>query len=211
MIVVDTERSGSIDVEKNGIWQIGAIEFENPSNTFFQEARIDDDDIITEEALKIIGKTETDLRNKNKQSQKELISNFLKWASKIENKIFVAQNPPYDFGFIVAKTKKYKLKFPFHHRTIDLHSIAVMKHLEIRGKMPFEKEESIFGLSKILEFCGIEDKRMNLENNQNAKEGNPHNGLEDAKLEAECLSRILYGKGLLKEFKGFEIPDYLIG
>ena len=71
MIVVDTERSGSIDVEKNGIWQIGAIEFENPSNTFFQEARIDDDDIITEEALKIIGKTETDLRNKNKQSQKE--------------------------------------------------------------------------------------------------------------------------------------------
>lgn len=206
MIIVDTERSGSIDFEKNGVWQIGAVEFENPSNTFFQEARIDDEDIINKESLRVTGKTEVDLRDKNKQSQKELISNFLKWSSKIENKIFVAQNTPYDFGFIVAKAKKYNLKIPFHHRTLDLHSVAVMKFLEIKGKLPFEKGESVLGLSRILEFCGIEDNRINLENGNN---GTPHNGLQDAKLEAECLSRILNGRALFKEFEKFRVPEYL--
>jgi len=64
-------------------------------------------------------------------------------------------------------------------------------------------------LAKILEFCGIEDKRMQLKENEVVQEGSPHNGLEDAKLEAECLSRILYGKKILPEFESNEIPDFL--
>jgi len=43
MIVVDIETSG-IDYNRVGIWQIGAIEFENQ---FLEESRIDDEDEIT--------------------------------------------------------------------------------------------------------------------------------------------------------------------
>lgn len=45
MIVVDIETSG-LDFNKCGIWQIGALELENPANTFLEEARIDDEDEI---------------------------------------------------------------------------------------------------------------------------------------------------------------------
>ena len=63
MIVVDIETSG-LYPEKHGIWQIGALDFYNSQNVFLEEARIDDEDEISEEALKIIGKTKAELRNK---------------------------------------------------------------------------------------------------------------------------------------------------
>jgi len=69
--------------------------------------------------------------------------------------------------------------------------------------------KSEFSLAKILEFCGIKDKRMQLKENEVVQEGSPHNGLEDAKLEAECLSRILYGKNMFNEFEGDAVPRYL--
>jgi hypothetical protein len=37
----------------------------------------------------------------------------------------------------------------------------------------------------------------------------PHNGLRGAKIEAEALSRLIYGKNLLEEYKEFKIPQYL--
>ena len=208
MIVVDIETSGNLDPD-NGIWQIGAVEFENPNNTFLQEARIDKKDKIEEEALKVTGKTEAELRDKNKQSQKQLLKNFFEWTSKIKNKIFVAHNTPFDYGFLTLKSKQYNLKFPFNHRTFDLHVFAVMKYFEINGKIPIEEGKSSFNLSKVLEFCGMEDKRIRLKDKEVIKNGSPHNGLEDAKLEAECLSRILYGKGLFAEYGKFNIPNYL--
>src|SRR3989344_2210608 len=100
MIVVDIETSGNFDPYKNGIWQIGAVEFENPSNTFLEEAKIDDEDAVEEGALKVTGKTEEQLRDKHKQSQKQLLINFFEWCSKIKDKTLVAHNTPFDYGFI---------------------------------------------------------------------------------------------------------------
>jgi len=45
MMVFDIETSGT-NFYKCGIWQIGALELENPENTFLQEGRIDDKDKI---------------------------------------------------------------------------------------------------------------------------------------------------------------------
>ena len=36
-----------------------------------------------------------------------------------------------------------------------------------------------------------------------------NNALEDAKLTAECFSRLLNGKNLFPEYAKFKIPDYL--
>ena len=76
MIVLDIEASG-LDSGRCGIWQIGALDFENPDNYFLEEGRIDDEDIVEQDALKVIGKEESELRDKTKQSQKQLIINFL--------------------------------------------------------------------------------------------------------------------------------------
>ncbi len=209
MIIIDIETSGNFDPVKNGIWQIGAVEFENPNNIFLEESRIDDTDNVEKNALKIIGKTEEELRDKNKQSQEQLLKNFFDWVSKIENKTLLAHNTPFDYGFLVLKAKKYGLEIPFQHRTFDLHVIASMKYFNINKKFPIEKGKSQMNLPKVLEFCGISDKRIQIKDGEVIKEGSSHNALEDAKLEAECFSRIVYGKNLFKEFEKFPLPDYL--
>ena len=217
MIILDIETSG-IYLETHGIWQIGALDFYNPQNTFLEEARIDDEDEIEPSALKVTGTTESYLRNSNKQSQKKLIENFFKWAGTVKIKNPVCQNPQFDVGFINYKARKYNVqsnlsdldKFtPFYHHSFDLHSIAQTRYEQINSKLLIEENQSKMRLSKILEFCGLEDKRIKMKDGEVEKEGSPHNALEDAKLIAECFSRIICGKQLLKEFSKYKIPEYL--
>ncbi len=127
---------------------------------------------------------------------------------KIKDKTLVAHNSPFDYGFLFLRAKKYGLEFPFSHRTFDLHVFAAAKYFEINNKLPIEEGKSKMNLPMVIEFCGLKDKRIQLKENEVVKEGEPHNGLIDAKLEAECLSRILYGKNLIKDYKNFPIPRY---
>ena len=207
MIIVDLETSG-LDFEKAGIWQIGAIEFENPDNQFLEEARIDNEDYIDPVALKICGKTEDYLRDKNKQSQKQLIGNFLNWINNINMKNFVCENPQYDMGWLLKKISKYNLQINFPHRAYDLHSIASTRYYQVYGKFLLKNNKSDMGLTNTLKFCGIKDERITY-NGKELVEGKPHDALEDCKLEGECLSRLIYGKNLFSEYNKFPIPDYL--
>jgi len=161
MIVLDIETSG-LDHDKCGVISIGALCFDEPEKTFYQECKIDDDEEVQEGAMKINGLSEEEMRDKNKQSQKQLINNFYRW------------------------------------------------HIQINGKFLLdENRENAMGLSRILEFCGIPDKRIGLKESEVEKEGESHNALEDARLEAECFSRLIYGKRLFSEFKRYPIPEEL--
>lgn len=217
MIILDIETSG-ISKLNCGIWQIGAVEFENPSNYFFEECRVDDEDITIKAALEIAGKTEEELRDKSKKSQKELLEEFFSWVRKIKNRTLVCQNPAFDFGFIEVKANKYGLfdpniygQNPFPYRLLDTHSLAQAVYSRVHGKMAFDEERgaSKLNLEKILEFCGIPDERIRMSNQRIVKGGKPHNALEDARLTAEVLSRLIYGKNLLEEFSSLKIPEYL--
>lgn len=200
MIVIDLETSG-VDFVHCGIWQIGAIDFETKEE-YSDECRIDDEDICLDDSsrgkklFEVIGKTEEQLRDKTKQGQKEMLIKFFKWCEKSKMKNFMCENPQFDESFLEIKARKYGLKFPFHYRAFDLHSIAQAKYLAVKGKFAF-KEHYTAGLSMIVPFCGIEDNR------------GFHNALEDAKLAAECLHRVLYGKGFLEEYEKYPIPEYL--
>jgi len=203
MIIVDIEASG-VDFEKCGIWQIGAVDLNNPENVFLEESCIDDEDQIInpkfgKPVLEVIGKTEEELRDKNKQSQKEMLVKFFEWAKKVKINNLICQNPQFDLSFILIKAQKYGLDVPFHYRALDLHSIAQMKYFEINESFLIDNEKNRLelGLSKILEFCGMEDNR------------NIHNALEDCKLEGECFWRLVYGKNLFPEYFKFPIPNYL--
>lgn len=212
MIVADIETSG-IYPEKHGIWQIGALDFYNPENTFLQEARIDDEDEVAEDALKVIGKTESYLRNKNKQSQKQLLENFFKYCDSIKIKNCLCQNPQFDLGFLTQRARKYSLKPSFHYRAFDLHSLAQLRYSQLNEEFLIKKENekaySDMGLTSLLKFCGLEDRRMKMKDGKVEKEGTPHNALEDAKLTAECFSRIINSKSLLDEFSQYKVPEYL--
>jgi len=198
MIVVDIETSG-LDSNKHGIWQIGAIDLDNPSNTFLQESRIDDEDQVDPNALLITGKTEAEIRDKSKQSQKELLINFFKWAWDIKIKNLLCQGPQFDMSFLEVKSRKYGLNWIFHHRAFDLHSIAAVKYFKVNGEFLVSGGYSDMRLANILVFVGMKDDR------------GYHNALQDAKLTAEAFSRIVYGKSLFEEYKKFPIPEYLHG
>lgn len=216
MIVLDIESSG-IDTGRCGIWQIGAIELENLRNYFLQEARIDDEDVIEEGALKITGKTEEELRDRKKQSQKQLILNFLEWMKTCREKLILGQNIGWDLNFIQNKCLKYEIMDKFREslgqRGIDLHTKAQDKYEEIYGKYSLkEKGSSDMNLSKILNFCGLPDERIKMKEGYTTeveKEGTSHNALEDCKLEGECYYRLKYGKNLFPEFSKYKIPLYL--
>ena len=200
MIVLDIETRGADKVEC-GIWQIGAIDLDNPKNYFLEEGRIDEEDIISvageKSALEVIGKNEEYLRNPKKQSQEQLLNNFFKWVEKQLIKNFLCQNPQFDVAFLDIKAKKYKLKVPFHYRSFDLHSIAQTKYFELNKKFLIKENHSDMGLTNILKLCGIEDNRK------------AHNALEDCKLTGECFSRLVYGKNMFKEYSMLKIPNYL--
>ena len=159
MIVVDIETSGMLD-SNVGIWQIGAVEFENPSNSCLEDGRIDDSDVVEEGALIVTGKTEGELRDRNKQAQSLLIERFFNWAGRIDGKVFVAHNTPFDFGFLSIKARKYGIDFPFKTRSIDLHTLAMLKYYQIHGKFYLDSGLSAMSLPRILEFCGIQDERI---------------------------------------------------
>lgn len=208
MIVVDIETSGA-DMNKCGIWQIGAVDLANPENTFLEEARLEDDLILfdlngnkiaTEE---LFGKSEAELRNKDKESERELIEKFFKWCSKIKDNTIVSHHPQFDFAFIQIKAFKYGMKLPMDYKCFDTHSIAQLKYLEVKGSMAMKidfrgKILSDMGLKNLLSFVGMIDDRKE------------HNALEDARLTAEAFSRLVYGKNLLEDYKEFEIPEYLL-
>ena len=85
MIVLDIETSGLSSVD-SGICEIGAIDLFNPDNVFFQECKIDDEDLIQDGALAVNGKTAEGIRDQSKQSQKQLLINFFKWCDSIKIK-----------------------------------------------------------------------------------------------------------------------------
>ncbi|HRY60539.1 MAG TPA: 3'-5' exonuclease [Patescibacteria group bacterium] len=204
MIVVDIETSG-VDYNKCGIIQIGAIDIKNPGNTFLQDAKLGDEYTIVNSDNMLDSKSVTDLlgigeeqmKNKNAQSEKELLEHFFQWVSEIEEKDLICQNPQFDYAFMKTKADKYGLSLPFSYRCMDLYTVAHLKYFDLKKDFLFKNGHSDFGLSKTLELCGMIDNRKE------------HNALEDAKLEAECFSRLVYGKGLLKEYAGIPVPEIL--
>ena len=196
MISLDIETSG-LDSGRCGIWQIGAVEVENPKNVFIEEARIDNEDEISEESLQITGKTKEEIRDKNKQSQKQLILNFIEFAKTCKEKIILGHNIGFDMSFLLNKCIRYDIIDNFRkvvgYKGIDTHSIAQIKHLKEKGKFSLnENGKSDMNLTNIMKFVGLKDTRRKFEGDGRAlSEGTPHNALEDAKLTAECYRRLM--------------------
>lgn len=200
-IIADIETSG-YSKEECGIWQIGAVDLNKPRGYFIDEARIDDTDIVLSlpgtNVLEILGKTEDELRDPNKQSQKQLLGGFFDWIKLRGVRMVSGQNSRWDVDWIEVKSEKYGLKKPFQYRSLDLHSMAQLRHYDSHGEFLTKDNYSHMNLKNVLKFCGFPDDPR----------GN-HNALEDAKLAAECFTRLTDGKNLFPEYTQFEVPEVL--
>lgn len=193
MIVVDTELSG-LEPTKHSLVSIGAYDFENPSNFFYEECRVWDGAHIMDEALAVNGFSRQQILDKNKPRDEEVVARFLAWAEKIEERTIAGQNPSTDRDFIKATCERYHLNWPLAHRVIDLHSICYFHMLERGGKPPTKNHHSGLDLDAILEYVGL------------SPEPKPHNALIGAKLETEALWRIIKGKSAFPEYTKISIP-----
>ena len=196
MLIVDVEASG-VEYRTHSIVSVGALDFANPRNRFYEECRVWDGAHVMDEALAVNGFTKEQVIDAKKQSEADLIHAFLDWSDGVAERTLAAQNVSFDRDFLKAAAERAgHTEWPFSYRTIDTHTLAYM-HMVTRGLQPpvdSVKKHSALDLDATLEYCGI------------PSEPAPHNALTGALSHAEVISRLLYGRKLLPEFDEFEIP-----
>jgi DNA polymerase III epsilon subunit-like protein len=193
MIVVDVETTG-INPRKHSILSIGAVDYDNPTNSFYGECRAWEGAHIMEESIGIHGFDEKRIWSSKEKPMEELMAEFLNWSKTVGSKILAGHNVCFDKSFLQMSADMADLNWFFAERCIDTHTLAYM-HMQQRGEIePLKKGHSMIGLSRIIEYCGLP-----------ARTGF-HNALEDAELEAEVISRLVEGVPLLDKYKDFSIP-----
>lgn len=193
MIIVDVESSG-VNPNKNSLVSIGALDFDNPENQFYEECRVWDGAHVEDEALEVNGFTREEIYDETKKTDREVVEDFLNWLETCGEHTLAGQNPSFDRDFLMATAHRYHINWPLAHRTIDLHSIAYFHMIKRKIEPPSDNKRSDLNLDKILKYVGLDIERRK------------HNALEDAKLEGEAFSRLFYEKPLLKKFQNFKIP-----
>ncbi len=194
MIILDVETSG-IDPLKHSILSIGALDLDEPTNQFYDECRIWEGAVISDEALAINGFTKEQATDPGTKTEAELVTAFVAWATdRPLDRTFAAQNVSFDYEFVRHACHRAGLDFPFAKRTIDVHTL-VWLHMTENGKIPpLENHHSSLSSTAIQRYCGIQE------------EPKPHNALTGALWHAEVISRIAYGKKLLPEYAEYDIP-----
>ena len=197
MIVADIEASG-LDPKRSALVSIGAVDFSNPERQFYAEPRIREDAHCDPESLAVNGFSEAECRDPKKKSLKKVMEEFYAWLEPIEERTLVGQNTSFDRDFINDSFGRSGISWHFSFRTLDLHTIAYVDHLKRGIPIPTEHARTALNLDTILAYVGIPG------------EPKPHNALTGAKVEAEALSRILYGKNLLPEFAQYPMPEMFL-
>lgn len=194
MLVLDVEASG-VEAHKHSIVSLGALDFSNPSNRFYEECRVWEGAHISDEALAVNGFTKEQVTSEAKQSEADLVHRFLLWAEDLQERTLAGQNVSFDRDFVkYASQRAGHTNWPFAFRTIDTHTLAYMHMIKQGIQPPVMKRRSALDLDAILNYCGI------------PHEPEPHNALTGALSHAEVISRLLYGRKLLPEFDEFALP-----
>ncbi|MEI6480047.1 MAG: 3'-5' exonuclease [bacterium] len=193
MIVVDVETTG-VDPDRHSIVSIGAVDFLHPERRFYEECRIWDGAIISDEALAINGYTREEVTDIKKQSLEEILKKFFMWVEESEGHTIMVLHPIFDLSFLDESAERYHLQLPFPKRSLDLHSIC-FAHM-IKGGLipPIINKHSAVNSDLIMQYVGI------------PTEPKPHIALNGALYEAEAFSRLLYDKNLLPEFAEYPLP-----
>ena len=194
MIVLDVETSGIVP-RKHAILSLGAIDFNEPSNQFYDECYVFDGAHIDDEALAVNGFSRAEATDSSKKTEEELVRGFIAWAlDKPRDLTLAGQNPSFDRDFVAAACERAGIAFPFPFRTIDTHSLCWLHMVERGTTPPMARRHTAISLNVALEYCGL------------PKEQRPHNALGGAYAHAEVIARIAYNKKLLPDYDTYKIP-----
>lgn len=196
MIVLDIETTG-LDPKRHSIIEIGAIDFNNPTNYFNGKCQIWSGAAVDLSALEVNGFTLKEIQDQNILTQVELISDFKTWTDSIEDRTIAGQNIDFDISFLIESTRRIGQKFNWGKRKVDQHAIAYAHYLKRNIKPPLKDGTSNLDSDTIMNYAGL------------PPEPRPHRALNGARYETESLSRLIFGKGVFDEFAEYAIPDYL--
>lgn len=193
MIVLDVETTGT-DPQKHSLVSIGALDFSNPEERFYEECRIWDGAHVDPVALQVNGMSEESIRDPQRQSEADLVFNFLKWADSREDMLIFGHNVDFDVSFVKAGASRGGMSAPLSKRIIDLHSICLAHMLKRGIEVPIKNRKSDLDSDKVMQYVGI------------PTEPKPHIGINGAIWEAEAFSRLIFNKPLLTDFFEHPIP-----
>lgn len=196
MIVIDLEMSG-LDPVKNSILSIGAVEFSNPKNQFYMECRMRDGAEADPEALEVNGFTKKQITDKSKPSLEEVLKKFCAWMDEVDDRTIGGHNVQFDIRFLKHSFYIYEMDYKIGSRCIDTYALTYVSYLKRKVKPPMKDNRADITSNVVFKYCGL------------THEPNPHNALTGAKMMAESMSRLLYGKNMLAEFRDMPIPRYL--
>lgn len=193
MIIVDVETTGT-DPRYHSLVSIGAIDFDNPSDLFFKECRMFDGARIEDASLAVNGMTLEEINDSSKQTEGEIVAEFIEWMKGKRDHTVAGQNPSFDVSFILAAAERNRIDISLAHRTIDLHSVAHY-HMSKNGTVPpIKNNRTDLNSDTIMRYVGIEP------------EPKPHIAINGAKWEAEAFSRLYNNKSIFREFENYKIP-----
>lgn len=188
MIVVDVETSG-LNPELSSLVSIGAVNFEDRTQEFYEECKVFDGAEIAPEALAVNGFSKEQIVDSKKQSEAELIKKFAKWVSEQNavlqkthgyDHVIGAQAAYFDTSFLQAACKRAGINYMFGRRSVDLHAVSYAHHLAHRKPLPIKDGQINLSLNATLSYLGLEP------------EPNPHIAITGARLEAEAFSRLIF-------------------
>ena len=115
--------TGGLDPRKNPLSSIGAVEFENPKNTFYTELSASPDLKCDARALQVNG-INIGTWNYNAENFYTGMKRFHRWCMPIKEQTLAGHNPSFDRDFCNMNLEKVGVYHYFNHRTIDLHTVA---------------------------------------------------------------------------------------
>jgi len=193
MIVVDVETTG-LYPWRNGIISIGAVNYDDPEQYFFAEARPSASVEITDGALRVNGYTRESLKVLA-DPMVTMLSRFLAWCREQKTSYVLAgHNSKFDLDFITQEIERCGLKKnlnPFTHRVYDLHTVAQTHYRQWMGSW-YPKDMS----------ADFIQQKLGL-----PVEPSPHHALNGAVYEAECIARLIEGVSLFDDFKEYPIKE----
>lgn len=192
MIVVDVEASG-VSPEKHSLVSIGAVDFSNPKNTFYEECRIWEGAHVDREAMEVNGFTDSQIHDRNKKLDKEILIDFLNWSENITEKTIAGHNPSFDRDFLQATAYRYHINWPMAHRTIDLHTVCYFDMIRKGITPPTAHGHSSLNSDSIYKYLGLPDEPA------------PHNALTGALMEAEAFSRLFNKVSIIETFAKYPV------
>lgn len=196
MLIIDVEASGT-EPSLHSILAVGALDFARPENRFYGECRVWEGARLDDDGLRVCGVSREEATDPTRQTEAQLIAQFLSWAESVEEQTLAGQNVSFDRDFLKAAAGRAGYHWPFAFRTVDVHSVGYA-HYAFHGRpVPEEKRHSALDLDALLRYVGIPE------------EPSPHNALTGALCHAEVLSRLLYGQTLVPEFAGYPISPLL--